>query len=60
MSTKIHSTMAPLDQWTPNDESCAGAKAYNCARLKQAGFRVPDAIVLMASISEDELAAISG
>jgi phosphoenolpyruvate synthase/pyruvate phosphate dikinase len=60
MSTKIHSTMAPLDQLTPNDESRAGAKAYNCARLKQAGFRVPDAIVLMASISEDELAAISG
>ncbi|MCE7980884.1 MAG: hypothetical protein DYG89_06800 [Caldilinea sp. CFX5] len=31
-----------LDQLKPNNASVVGGKAYNCARLKQAGFPVPD------------------
>lgn len=32
----------PLDELTPGDLSAVGGKAYNCARLRQAGFPVPD------------------
>ena len=35
-----------LDAITPGDLARVGGKAFNCARLKQAGFSVPDAIVV--------------
>src|SRR5262245_46248592 len=49
----------PLEQITAEDESRCGAKAYNCARLKQAGFRVPDGIVVLSTAAEDEVTAIA-
>ena len=38
----------PLGRLTPAEQAHAGAKAANCARLQQAGFPVPDGIVVMA------------
>ncbi len=35
-----------LEQITDADQPLIGGKAYNCARLKQAGFPVPDGFVL--------------
>ena len=37
-----------LDQITPADAPRVGGKAHNCARLKQAGFPVPDGMAVMA------------
>src|SRR5262249_9108904 len=59
MNTEVSSTITPLDQITLEDESCSGGKAYNCARLKQAGFRVPDGIVVLATATDVEGAAVS-
>jgi pyruvate,water dikinase len=39
-------TFMRLDAITPGDLARVGGKAFNCARLKQAGFPVPDAIVV--------------
>jgi len=46
---------ATLDQITPDDLRRTGGKAYNCARLKQAGFPVPDGIVIPADATDDDL-----
>ncbi len=59
MTTKIDLHIVPLDEMTPADESRAGAKAYNCARLKQAGFRVPDGLVVLSTATGNELAALA-
>jgi pyruvate,water dikinase len=59
MTTEVRFMIRPLDQITPEDELHSGGKAYNCARLKQAGFRVPDGIVVPATASEDDVAAVS-
>jgi rifampicin phosphotransferase len=37
-----------LDSITAADAPLVGGKAYNCARLRQAGFPVPDGFVLLA------------
>ncbi|MFA9495183.1 MAG: PEP/pyruvate-binding domain-containing protein [Candidatus Bathyarchaeota archaeon] len=37
----------PLDQLTLTDLPCMGGKAYNCARLRQAGFPVPDGFAIL-------------
>ena len=58
MSSRIDSTIAPLDRIAPDQAIRSGAKAYNCARLKQAGFRVPDGLVVMANASAEDLAAL--
>jgi pyruvate,water dikinase len=58
MSSRSDSTIAPLDRITPDQAIRSGAKAYNCARLKQAGFRVPDGLVVMANASTDDLALL--
>jgi phosphohistidine swiveling domain-containing protein len=47
-----------LDEITPNDQSEAGGKAFNCARLKQAGFPVPDGIVVPAATTDEEIARL--
>src|SRR5437867_5589146 len=36
----------PLNAITGGDASRVGGKAFNCARLKQAGIAVPDGVVL--------------
>ena len=58
MSSRIDSTITPLDRLTPDQADRSGAKAFNCARLKQAGFRVPDGLVVMANASRDDLAGL--
>src|SRR5215831_19221813 len=59
MNTRTNTAVKTLIQITPDDEPRAGAKAYNCARLKQAGFRVPDGIVVLSTATLDDLAALS-
>lgn len=44
-----------LDRLSAADEARSGAKAWNCARLRQAGFRVPDGIVVLAGASDVEV-----
>jgi pyruvate,water dikinase len=49
-----------LDQVTADDRRSVGGKAYNCARLKQAGFPVPDGIVIPKDVADSELRALPG
>src|SRR5262245_25467590 len=58
MSTAIRKAIVPLDELRPADEAASGAKAYNCARLKQAGFLVPDGVVVLSSAKDADLAAL--
>ena len=51
--------IVPLGRLTPGERAHAGAKAANCARLKQAGFPVPDGLVVMAQAAPQDLAAIA-
>ncbi|HEX7798284.1 MAG TPA: PEP/pyruvate-binding domain-containing protein [Vicinamibacterales bacterium] len=51
-------TLKTLDEITDSDRSRVGGKAYNCARLKQAGFPVPDGLVVPADASEQEIALL--
>lgn len=49
-----------LDQLSPTDAPRVGGKAYNCARLKQSGFPVPDGFAVTTdamgeSLPENEL-----
>ena len=48
-----------LEELSPADAPLAGGKAYNCARLLQAGFPVPGGFVLMANAIDDESMAAS-
>jgi phosphohistidine swiveling domain-containing protein len=54
MHTRLTQQILRLDEITPAHEACAGAKAFNCARLKQAGFRVPDGLVLLSTATADD------
>src|SRR4051812_20851760 len=47
-----------LDDIAIDDKPHIGGKAYNCARLKQAGFPVPDGLALPADAGEDAIAAL--
>src|SRR5262245_39032630 len=49
--------IAPLDRLLPADGARAGGQAYNCARLKQAGFRVPDGLVILSTATAGEISA---
>src|SRR4029079_8445463 len=40
---------------TAADETAAGAKAYNCARLQQAGFRVPDGVAVLTHATSGDV-----
>jgi rifampicin phosphotransferase len=51
-------TIVSLDQITAEDERRCGAKAYNCARLLQAGFPVPDGLVVPANATDGDLSAV--
>src|SRR4051812_43305385 len=44
-----------LDEITPADRPLVGGKAYNCARLKQAGFPVPDGLVVPADATDEQI-----
>ena len=59
MNRNINPRIKSLDQITASDEARSGAKAYNCARLKRAGFRVPDGIVVLSDATDADLAALS-
>ena len=50
---------APLDRVRTSDEARAGGKAFNCARLKQAGFPVPDGLVIFADAGDEAAAAVA-
>ena len=52
-------SFAPLDRVLPADAARAGGKAFNCARLKQAGFPVPDGLVVFADAGDDAVAAVA-
>ncbi|HJZ76530.1 MAG TPA: PEP/pyruvate-binding domain-containing protein, partial [Vicinamibacterales bacterium] len=47
-----------LDEIAPEDLSCVGGKAYNCARLKQAGFPVPDGIVVPSDATDEAIRSL--
>src|SRR4029078_12106149 len=49
----------PPADMTAADEPAAGAKAYNCARLKQAGFRVPDGVAVLTHATPGHGASIA-
>jgi pyruvate,water dikinase len=57
-SQNVH-LFATLDEITPDDRSRAGGKAFNCARLKQAGFPVPDGIVIPADATNADLQLVA-
>jgi pyruvate,water dikinase len=52
--------MKRLGDITAADWPRVGGKAYNCARLKQAGFPVPDALVVPADARDDDLPSLAG
>src|SRR3954464_10852171 len=44
-----------LDDITDRDRPLAGGKAVNCARLRRAGFPVPDGIVVLSDTADAEI-----
>jgi pyruvate,water dikinase len=48
-------TLKPLADITPADRDSVGGKAFNCARLRQAGFPVPDGIIVSTLASDAEI-----
>src|SRR5438552_4859434 len=44
-----------LDELAPSDASRVGGKAWNCARLRQHHFPVPDGLVVPADARETDL-----
>ncbi|HXI27379.1 MAG TPA: PEP/pyruvate-binding domain-containing protein, partial [Vicinamibacterales bacterium] len=50
--TTLVETFKTLDQIAADDLSRVGGKAFNCARLKQAGFPVPDGLVVPSDASD--------
>jgi len=54
----VEPTLKTLDEITDSDRSRVGGKAYNCARLKQGGFPVPDGLVVPADASDQDIAVL--
>ncbi len=54
-----HSTIVPLGQLTAADQQRSGAKAYNCGRLEQAGFPVPDGLIVLSAASDADVATLA-
>jgi rifampicin phosphotransferase len=52
-------SFAPLDRVRPADAPRCGGKAFNCARLKQAGFPVPDGLVVFADASDSAIGTVA-
>jgi phosphohistidine swiveling domain-containing protein len=59
MHTRLSPHVVRLDEITAAHEAGAGGKAFNCARLRQGGFRVPDGLVVLAGATEDERRALA-
>src|SRR5262245_25769866 len=53
--TMTTTNIIALDRIASADETRCGGKAWNCARMKQAGFPVPDGLVVLATATPDEL-----
>src|SRR5689334_20756194 len=51
----MRSLIKSLDEIQPSDALYVGGKALQCARLKQAGFPVPDGIVLTTDAMDQPL-----
>ena len=49
-----------LDAITPGELARVGGKAFNCARLKQAGFPVPDALVVPSDAPDADIQRLAG
>jgi pyruvate,water dikinase len=58
MRVDVSTPVALLERLTSADAGRAGGKAFNCARLKQAGFPVPDGIVILADAKDDEIGVV--
>src|SRR6478672_516285 len=50
--------LKPLDAITASDLPLVGGKAFNCARLRQAGFPVPDGLVVTIDTRDDDIPAL--
>src|SRR5262249_42846135 len=48
-----------LDDIRPADRPFVGGKAFNCARLKQAGFPAPAAIAVLPGADEDPIPSLA-
>ena len=61
LRTQLHYDRQPqqslktLNQISAADRPSVGGKAYNCARLKQAGFPVPDGVVIPIDVKDSDL-----
>jgi rifampicin phosphotransferase len=55
----VEPALKTLDEITDADRSRVGGKAYNCARLKRAGFPVPDGLVVPADASDQDIARLA-
>src|SRR6185295_1269446 len=53
--SSLGSRFKTLDDVRPGDRASIGGKAFNCALLRQAGFPVPDAIVVPVTATDDEV-----
>jgi phosphoenolpyruvate synthase/pyruvate phosphate dikinase len=52
-------TMFPrLDDIRRSDLARVGGKAFNCARLRQAGFPVPDGLVIPIEVADEDVRAL--
>jgi rifampicin phosphotransferase len=51
-------TFKTLDEIGTDDMARVGGKAFNCARLKQAGFPVPDGMVVPSDATDDGIRAL--
>ena len=52
-------TFKTLDAVVDGDLSRIGGKAFNCARMKQAGVPVPDGIVVPSDATDEEIRTLS-
>ena len=59
MCTSVIRIIKSLDQLTPDDMPKVGGKAYNCARLRKAGFPVPDGFAITTDMSDSFTQVVS-
>jgi phosphoenolpyruvate synthase/pyruvate phosphate dikinase len=59
MTTNLDGVTRTLDRLTPADAARTGGKAFNCARLKQAGFPVPDGLAVLSTADDTDLPAVA-
>ena len=54
------SAIKTLEQITAGDELETGGKAFNCSRLRRAGFAVPPGLVILARATDDDIVRAAG